>query len=169
VSDSTLAYLHREIEAVMHGRTLPDLYRDRVLSGRTRQFVIFPKPSRLAPEAVEIVHTLLGIELKAQRRRIACPDLATARYLRVFARLSLGAVAIPYDISQLPRIADDLESSWQYLLLLIENRLAERATRTRLLFRNRVLEEIRRDIERLGPGDKTPTFPQNTRQRLFKP
>ncbi|MCV4796433.1 hypothetical protein OFB84_31390, partial [Escherichia coli] len=67
----------------------------------------------------EILHTLLGIELKVGRRRFSCPDLATARYLRVFARIGCDDIAIPYDISRLSAIADDLETAWQKTNLLM--------------------------------------------------
>ena len=53
---------------------------------------------------------MLGIELKVANRRLLCPDLATARYLSVFARLGCDVIAVPYDITQISRIADELES-----------------------------------------------------------
>ena len=45
----------------------------------------------------EIQYTFLGIELKAGKMRITCPDPTTARYLKVFAEIGLPAVRIPYD------------------------------------------------------------------------
>jgi hypothetical protein len=64
---------------------------------------------------------LLGVELKIGRRRVMCPDLATARYLSVFARTGNADFALPYDISQLSRLADALEFAWHRMLLLIDN------------------------------------------------
>ncbi|HEV2903424.1 MAG TPA: hypothetical protein VGW32_00150 [Pyrinomonadaceae bacterium] len=75
---------------------LPRIYRDRILKMRTRAYE-FPALPKNAPP--QIHHTLLGIELKVGRRRMLCPDLATARYLSVFARIGCLAVAIPYDIT----------------------------------------------------------------------
>ncbi len=68
----------------------PRIYRERVLAMRTRSHAL-PPPSKSA--GVEVLHTLLGIELKVGRRRISCPDLATARYLAVFALAGVGNVA----------------------------------------------------------------------------
>ena len=65
------------------------------------------------------MHTLLGIELKVGRVRLSCPDLSTARYLRVFARIGCGEVAIPYDITKISTAADELESSWQRSILIV--------------------------------------------------
>src|SRR2546423_4710591 len=63
------------------------IYGERVLAMRTRSHAV-PPAARGAP--VEVLHTLLGIELKVGRRRISCPDLATARYLSVFARAGVS-------------------------------------------------------------------------------
>ena len=104
----------------------------------------------------EILYTLLGIELKVGRRRFSCPDLATARYLRVFARIGCRDFAIPYDISQISAIADELETSWQRCLLLIEGKPQ---TRTSLV------KALRTEINAYGPGDAMPLFDRETKQR----
>jgi len=96
---------------------IPAIYEAKVRTQRTRA-ISMPIPGR--ENEAEILHTLLGIELKVGKRRIACPDLATARYLRVFARLGCGTVAIPYDITKVSPLADELEVAWQRLKLLIE-------------------------------------------------
>src|SRR5687768_18603413 len=96
---------------------LPAIYRNKVRCGRTRACMIdVPKRANRA----EIQYTLLGIELKVGRRRMACPDLATARYMRVFARIGCREFAIPYDITQISGIADELETSWQTARLLLD-------------------------------------------------
>src|SRR6476620_5498783 len=96
---------------------IPQIYRDRIRTLRTRS-------SRLdAPvreNFVEIQHTLLGVELKVGNKRLSCPDLSTARYLQVFARLGCEEIAVPYDITKISTLADELESSWQRTLLLLE-------------------------------------------------
>src|SRR5687767_7823181 len=88
---------------------IPEIYRDKVRAKRTRSFAMAIPEKENAPE---IMHTLLGIELKVGRVRIAVPDLATARYLCVFARLGCREVAVPYDISKISAIADLLETGW---------------------------------------------------------
>ena len=140
----------------------PRIYRERILSTRTRSHEL-PAASRNA--AVEVQHTLLGIELKVGRRRVSCPDLATARYLSVFARAGLTAVAVPYDITRISRLADELESAWHRLLLLADHRTKGRAATFRTRARTAALKEVRREIEEAGAGTAVPAFNQNTRQR----
>lgn len=140
----------------------PRIYRERILSTRTRSHAL-PAASRNA--AVEVQHTLLGIELKIGRRRVSCPDLATARYLSVFARAGLTAVAVPYDITKISRLADELESAWQRLLLLADHETRARAATFRARARTAALREVRREIEEAGAGTAVPSFNQNTQQR----
>ncbi|MDQ5836441.1 MAG: hypothetical protein M3379_06630, partial [Acidobacteriota bacterium] len=108
----------------------PRIYRERVLAMRTRSHTVpatLKSGKSARSDGVEILHTLLGIELKVGRRRISCPDLATARYLSVFARAGVAEVAVPYDITKISRLADDLESAWQRMLLLADDVSRERA------------------------------------------
>ena len=105
------------IQATIGDSWLPRIYRERILKMRTRAYEFPALPKNAAPQ---IHHTLLGIELKVGRRRMLCPDLATARYLCVFARIGCKAVAIPYDITKISQVADELESSWYRTLLLAD-------------------------------------------------
>src|SRR5213593_2517259 len=87
-----------QIEERMGESWLPRIYRERILKARTRSYEFPVLPKNPAPQ---IHHTLLGIELKVGRRRMLCPDLATARYLAIFARIGCRSVAIPYDITKI--------------------------------------------------------------------
>jgi len=144
----------------MEGELISDIYRDRVKTERTRRYEL-KAPTRKTE--VEVMHTLLGIELRIGRRRLLCPDLSTARYLAVFARLGLDEVAVPYDITRIARLADDLESSWHRMLTLAEHLEVEPAVRKRALAV--LIREQRVEIGRLGAGPAVPQFNQNTRQR----
>ena len=141
---------------------LPRLYRERILTLRTRSHHL-PMAAKDAP--VDVQHTLLGIELKVGRRRLSCPDLATARYLAVFARAGCTAVAVPYDITRISRLADDLESAWQRMLLLIEPFTEGRSRAFRSRLRTMLINDVRREIEQAGAGTAIPQFNQNTKQR----
>ena len=148
-----------QIKALLNEAWLPQIYRERVLKKRTRSYHF----GALARGArVEVQHTLLGVELKVGRRRFLCPDLATARYLSVFARASCQDVAVPYDITRLSHIADELESSWQRMLLLIEHHVPE-PLRTRI--RGLLIARLRVEIAEAGAGTAIPEFKQSTRQR----
>ena len=141
---------------------LPQIYRERVRRLRTRSYH-FDKPSAAA--RVTIQHTLLGVELKVGRRRLLCPDLATARYLSVFARIGSGDVAVPYDITKISQLADELESSWYRMLLLVEQEARGRSVQFRTRLRGLLLAKIRGELKDAGAGTRVPEFRQNTKQR----
>ncbi|HVG33322.1 MAG TPA: hypothetical protein VM911_09585 [Pyrinomonadaceae bacterium] len=94
-----------------------------------------------------------------------CPDLATARYLAVFARAGCADIAVPYDITQISRLADELESSWHRMLLLIEKLGEKRSQTFRARLRTLLLNELQAEIREAGAGTPVPQFNQNTKQR----
>ncbi|MFL6208917.1 MAG: hypothetical protein ACJ74W_08710 [Pyrinomonadaceae bacterium] len=142
---------------------LPRIYREKIMPMRTRSHAL---PAAKAGTEVSVQHTLLGVELKVGRKRLSCPDLATARYLAVFARLGVAAVAVPYDITRTSPLADELESSWQHMLLLIEHRASERTAALRARLRRTLIGAARGEVEEAGAGAAVPQFNQNTKQRL---
>src|SRR5687767_15833301 len=114
----TAAEYAARLKAELKDAWLPLIYRDRIRRLRTRSYHFEGLPIR---PRIEIQHTLLGVELKLGRRRLLCPDLATARYLSVFARIGCGTVAVPYDITGISHLADQLESSWHRMLLMADS------------------------------------------------
>jgi hypothetical protein len=141
---------------------LPRIYRERILKLRTRSYHFeSAKPSA----RVDIQHTLLGVELKVGRKRLLCPDLATARYLSVFARLGCKAVAVPYDITKISHLADELESSWYRMFLLVEQEARAESMRFKGRLRGLLIAKIRAEIEEAGPGTRVPEFRQTTKQQ----
>ena len=150
------------IQTTIGDSWLPRIYRDRILKMRTRAYEFPALPKNATPQ---IQHTLLGIELKVGRRRMLCPDLATARYLSVFARIGCKAVAIPYDITKISHVADELESSWYRTLLLADESTRHRAELFRARVRRLVIEQVRSEITKAGAGASAPEFAQSTKQR----
>lgn len=148
------------IETKMGESWLPRIYRERILRMRTRAYE-FPALSKRA--APRIHHTLLGIELKVGRRRMLCPDLATARYLAVFARAGCKAVAISYDITRISQIADELESSWHRMFLLLDDVTRDESLRART--RRLLVIRVREQIAAAGAGPRVPEFARSTKQR----
>ena len=141
---------------------LPRIYRERVLKLRTRSYHFESlRPSSM----VAVQHTLLGVELKIGRRRLLCPDLATARYLSVFARAGCTDVAVPYDITKVSQLADELESSWFRMLLLVDDETRGTSTRTRSRLRGLLFANIQSEILMAGAGTQVPEFRQSTKQR----
>jgi hypothetical protein len=136
---------------------LPRIYRERILKLRTRSyhFEIDGIPKRIL-----IQHTLLGVELKVGRKRLLCPDLATARYLSVFARLGCKDVAVPYDITKISQLADELESSWYRMLLLVDEEARDKSASFRNRVRGSMVAQVRADIAGAGAGTRIPEFKQ---------
>jgi hypothetical protein len=141
---------------------LPRIYRERILKLRTRSYHFAIEGT---PKRVLIQHTLLGVELKAGRKRLLCPDLATARYLSVFARLVAKDVAVPYDITKISQLADELESSWYRMLLLVDQEGKTKSTSFKNRVRGSLVAEIRAEITAAGAGTKIPEFKLTTRNR----
>ncbi len=154
-----------EIKRQLGDQLISAIYRDRIRPLRTRSYQL-NAPSKQT--AVEVMHTLLGVELKLGRRRLLCPDLATARYLAVFARLGVAEVAVPYDITQISRLADDLESSWYRMQMLVEHLTTERSERLRNRVRALLAADQRSEVLAAGAGPAIPQFNQNTKQRKAK-
>jgi len=153
-----------EVEQTMGDKWLTEIYR-RILKDRTRGYQ-FPPLSRQATPQIQ--HTLLGIELKVARRRMLCPDLATARYLAVFARVGATAVAIPYDITQISRIADALESSWHRMFLIGDNLAAGKSTAFHTRLRSALIGKVRSEISEAGAGPAVPEFNQKIKPRATR-
>jgi hypothetical protein len=134
----------------------------RILKMRTRSFHF---PSSKPGARVEIHHTLLGVELKIGTRRLLCPDLATARYLAVFARLAVSDIAVPYDITRVSQLADELESSWHRMLLLADDYASDASQRFRTRTRGLLIAKLRAELSAAGPGTVRPQFRESTKQR----
>ena len=144
---------------------IPTLYAEKVRSGRTRSYHI-DVPGR--ENQAEILFTLLGIEIRVGRRRFASPDLAAARYIQAFARIGCSDFAVPYDITRIGPIADELEVSWQRSLLLLEIETVGRPSRSRSHFRSALVREMRVEIQAAGAGPAMPEFRRSTKQRPAK-
>lgn len=141
---------------------LPALYDSKVRSQRTRAHTLeIPKRENRAV----IQHTLLGIELKVGNIRFQCPDLSTARYLQIFARIGCREVAIPYDITKISAVADELESSRQRSLLLLAEYTKDKTPSAKGRMRSGLIREMREEIEEIGAGALVPEFKQTTKQR----
>jgi hypothetical protein len=143
---------------------LARVYREQILTLRTRAYRLATTVPAKASNVL-VQHTLLGVELKIGRRRLMCPDLATARYLAVFARMGCAEVALPYDITRISLLADELESAWHRMLLLIEHVAEKLSPAYRSRLRARLVRDARQEIEEAGAGAAIPQFNQNTRQR----
>lgn len=142
---------------------LPAIYREKIRTLRTRAYRLDVTPRE---NRAEIQHTLLGVELKVGNKRLSCPDLSTARYLQVFARLGCQEIAIPYDITKISRLADELESAWQRTILLFEEDAKGKTPQIKGKLRAGLIKEMRRELDEIGAGAAVPEFRQSTKQRV---
>ena len=152
----------KDIREKLGAEWLPEIYRAKVRTQRTRahNLEVPPRENRAV-----IQHTLLGVELKVGNQRFSCPDLSTARYLQIFARLGCQSVAVPYDITKISTLADELESSWQKILLLLENQTGDKTAPVKGRMRSNLIKEVRGEIDEIGAGSLMPEFKQSTKQR----
>ncbi|MFN2511313.1 MAG: hypothetical protein ABR568_07695 [Pyrinomonadaceae bacterium] len=151
-----------QVKAELADTWLSLIYRQRILNMRTRSYSFGSLPRK---PRVEIQHTLLGVELKLGHRRLLCPDLATARYLSVFARAGCEKVAVPYDITRVSLLADELESSWHRMLLLADQKASQRPDSFRARIHGLLIAKLRAEIAAAGAGTPVPEFKQTTKQR----
>jgi len=71
---------------------LVDTYQRFVLPIKTRNIHLLGRKS-----PTQIIETLLGYEVKASYKRIHCPDMVTARYIKLFTELGCHSIRLPYD------------------------------------------------------------------------
>ena len=151
-----------EIKEKLDAEWLPEIYRAKVRTQRTRAHQL---PVSKRENRAIVQHTLLGVELKVGNQRFSCPDLSTARYLQIFARLGCQSIAVPYDITKISTLADELESSWQKILLLFEKATEGKTAPVKGRVRANLIKEIRLELEEIGAGSLMPEFKQTTKQR----
>ena len=96
---------YQEIYRSATGATsLVDVYRQRVLTQNTRTLRLLGRKS-----SAKIIHTLLGYEVQALYKRIQCPDMVTARYLKLFSELGCHSIKLPYDPTLTAQLIPEFE------------------------------------------------------------
>ncbi len=113
-----------QVEIEKLGRT----YGKEVLSGRTR---VVSLPGRKCEP--RLLNTFLGFELQVAQKRITCPDMSTARYLRIFAEVGMPSVRTPYDPTLTTCVLPQLEQSLKRIKdLLFEENLNRKQHQSKL-------------------------------------
>jgi hypothetical protein len=112
-----------------------------------------------------IMQTLLGVELKIGRRRIACPNLVTAQYLQIFASLGCREIAVPYDITELDKIAGVLGTARDKTLEALDSISSDMAPQHLGRLRSALFRHMRKEIRSVGAGELMPLFNKSTKQR----
>jgi hypothetical protein len=81
-------------------------YQRCVLPVKTRNIHLLGRKS-----PARIIETLLGYEVKASYKRIHCPDMVTARYIKLFTELGCHSIRLPYDPTFTANLIPQLEHS----------------------------------------------------------
>ena len=121
----------RILRDTVDGTGFGDLYRREVLAQKTRTIRL---PGRKNP--ARVLHTLLGFEVKACGRRMQCPDLVTARYLRLFSELGCRAIKLPYDPTRTARWIPEFEAMLERILSRVQALLPEDGRRRQAVVRH---------------------------------
>jgi hypothetical protein len=97
---------HRKIllESQNPNGSLAEIYHRKVRTQKTRMIRLLGRKS-----SAQIIHTLLGFELQASYKRIQCPDLVTAQYLKLFSELGCHSIHLPYDPTVTARLIPEFE------------------------------------------------------------
>jgi len=125
------------------GRT----YGEEVLSERTR---VVSLPGRKCEP--RILNTFLGFELQVAQKRITCPDMSTARYLRIFAEVGMPSVRAPYDPTLTTCVLPQLEQALRKIKdLLLEENLDRKQHQSKLrnIYR-KIRDQLKLAEEKIG-------------------
>jgi hypothetical protein len=98
----------QHMEILRNSTDFPDFiaaYREKVLSQKTRTIRLLGRKN-----PARVIHTLLGYEVQASYKRIQCPDLVTARYVRLFSEIGCHSIQLPYDPTITARLIPGFES-----------------------------------------------------------
>lgn len=98
-------------DSAHESENLVGIYRQDVLPVQTRTIRLLGKK---AP--ARIINTLLGFEVQSTYKRIHCPDMVTARYLKLFTELGCHSIKLPYDPTVTARIIPALETAVNHLV-----------------------------------------------------
>jgi hypothetical protein len=125
------------------GRT----YEEEVLPGPTR---VVSLPGRKCEP--RILNTFLGFELQVAQKRMTCPDMSTARYLKIFAEIGMPSVRAPYDPTLTTGVLPQLEQSLRKIKdFLLEENLdrKQHQSKLRTIYRN-IRENLKMAEKEIG-------------------
>lgn len=104
------------LQASKSAADLVDAYRTRVLTQKVRTIQLL---GRKGP--ARILHTLFGYEVQSSYKRIQCPDLVTARYIKLFTGLGCRSIKLPYD----PTLTAELIPEFEAMVESIARQVAD--------------------------------------------
>jgi hypothetical protein len=133
---------HNQILAALqdseHGfQNIVETYRRKVLTVKTRIIPLLGRKCR-----ARIIQTLLGYEVKASNKRVHCPDMVTARYIKIFTEVGCKQIRLPYDPTLTASLIPTLETALEAINTGVHNLFPE--DRKKELYTVRALYRILR-------------------------
>jgi hypothetical protein len=119
---------------------LVNLYRQKVLSQPARTIRLLGRKN-----PASILNTLLGYEVQSAYKRIQCPDLATARFIRLFSELGCHSIQLPYDPTHTAELIPEFEVAVDRIKMQIRALFPTDAS-LRIYYVRRAFEIIRRQL-----------------------
>src|SRR5262245_2071860 len=105
------AEILKTLQSASDARPFVQIYRQEVLPIKTRTTHLLGRKG-----SARISNTLLGFEVKSSFKRIHCPDMVTARYLKLFTEIGCRSIKLPYDPTVTARLVPELESAVERLV-----------------------------------------------------
>lgn len=122
-----------------------ELYRLEVIPVKTRTIRLLGKKT-----SATVRNTLLGFEVQASYKRILCPDMPTARYLKSFTELGCHSIRLPYDPTLTARLVPEIESGLAHISAGVHALFPNDREIERYVLR-RIYEIIRKELKK-GEG-----------------
>ena len=127
---------------------LSTIYYNEILTKNTRNILLTGRKCQ-----PHIIYTFLGFELKSGRKRINCPDINTARYLKIFSELGMPSIKIPYNPTQINQVLSELEQILESIKkLLLAEKLDKKQHQLKL---RKLYKEIRTQLRQSEIQTKT--------------
>ena len=130
----------REIFSTAHAELI-NSYKTEVLTKKTRHIRLLGRKS-----PARILNTLLGFEVQASYKRIQCPDLVTARYIRLFSELGCHSIMLPYDPTLTAKLIPQFEEIIGKMTDRIKDLFPSEPTTQQYVIR-KVFGMIRKDLK----------------------
>jgi len=126
------------------------IYRRKVLTGKTRTIQLL---GRKGP--ARIIRTLLGYEVQGGYKRVLCPDMVTARYLRLFMTLGCRSIKLSYDPTATEALLPDLERAFDRIGQAVGKMFAG-APETQAYVLRRVYRHLRQQLKSIETAAPEP-------------
>ena len=143
------------IEAAAGPGSIVEIYRTRVMPVKTRTIKLLGRKS-----SPTIITTLLGYEVKAAYKRVHCPDMATARYLKLFTEIGCHTIRLPYDPTVTAALLPSLEACLEMLKQGVSD-LYPHQSGIRTYVLQRIIQHVRQRLAALRPPEPLPEVPED--------